>query len=60
MICQLPVAELSKGDIVAVVSNHGELEGVAGHFGVALHHLPTVRLKRRVKPHKNTSYPSWS
>jgi formyltetrahydrofolate deformylase len=29
-----------KGDIVAVVSNHRDLEGVAGHFGVPFHHLP--------------------
>jgi formyltetrahydrofolate deformylase len=29
-----------RGDIVAVVSNHRDLEGVAGHFGVPFHHLP--------------------
>jgi formyltetrahydrofolate deformylase len=28
------------GDIAAVVSNHRDLEGVAGHFGVPFHHLP--------------------
>jgi formyltetrahydrofolate deformylase len=28
------------GDIVAVVSNHRDLEGVAGHFGVPFHLLP--------------------
>lgn len=29
-----------RGDIVAIVSNHCDLEGVAGHFGVPFHHLP--------------------
>ncbi len=31
-----------RGDIVAVVSNHRDLAGVAGHFGVAFHHLPLI------------------
>ena len=28
------------GDIVAVVSNHPDLESVAGHFGLPFHHIP--------------------
>ena len=32
-----------KGDIVAVVSNHRDLEGVAGHFGLPFHHLPITQ-----------------
>jgi formyltetrahydrofolate deformylase len=39
LLLRQQLAEL-KGDIVAVVSNHQDLAGVAGHFGVPFHHLP--------------------
>jgi formyltetrahydrofolate deformylase len=28
------------GDIVAVLSNHADLQSVAGHFGLPFHHIP--------------------
>jgi formyltetrahydrofolate deformylase len=39
LLLRQQLQELS-GDIVAVVSNHRDLEGVAGHFGVPFHYLP--------------------